>query len=499
MRALLLLSAALAGSIALAIGSAHAQQARSGSLDPSFGRNGKVTTSFGSKLSAQANALALQRDGKIVAVGTRSTPEFTSPQFALARYNANGSLDRSFGTGGKVTVDSGNWAYAAMVQPNGRIVVAGGYGDGGNFALARFDTDGSLDASFGTGGWVMTHFGSGTGTGVGALARQPDGKVVAAGGASNGTDTDFALARYNANGSLDTSFGTGGKVTTAISPGSDAASALALQPDGKLIVAGSDSSRDFALARYNPNGSLDTSFGTGGKVTTPIGSGDDQARDIALQADGKLVAVGYSSDEGGAFTMDFALVRYAADGSLDTSFGGTGKVRTNLGPAYDDAFALVLQPDSKLVAAGYSDTGSEGDFALARYKANGSLDTSFGTDGKVTTSLYPGSGVAFALARQPDGKLVAAGYSSYTSRGDFALVQYLSGRERCVVPNVTRKTSAQAKLAATRAYCSLGRITRSYSDTVEKGRVISQRPSAGAKRPVGAKVSLVVSKGARGA
>src|SRR6266542_226493 len=393
MRALLLLSAALAGSIALAIGSAHAQQARSGSLDPSFGRNGKVTTSFGSKLSAQANALALQRDGKIVAVGTRSTPEFTSPQFALARYNANGSLD----------------------------------------------------ASFGTGGWVMTHFGSGTGTGVGALARQPDGKVVAAGGASNGTDTDFALARYN------------------------------------------------------PNGSLDTSFGTGGKVTTPIGSGDDQARDIALQADGKLVAVGYSSDEGGAFTMDFALVRYAADGSLDTSFGGTGKVRTNLGPAYDDAFALVLQPDGKLVAAGYSDTGSEGDFALARYKANGSLDTSFGTDGKVTTSLYPGSGVAFALARQPDGKRVAAGYSPYTSRGDFALVQYLSGRERCVVPNVTRKTSAQAKLAATRAYCSLGRITRSYSDTVEKGRVISQRPSAGAKRPVGAKVSLVVSKGARGA
>src|SRR6266542_266746 len=445
MRALLLLSAALAGSIALAIGSAHAQQARSGSLDPSFGRNGKVTTSFGLKLSAQANTLALQRDGKIVAVGTRSTPEFTSPQFALARYNANGSLDRSFGTGGKVTVDSGNWAYAAMVQPNGRIVVAGGYGDGGNFALARFDTDGSLDASFGTGGWVMTHFGSGTGTGVGALARQPDGKVVAAGGASNGTDTDFALARYNANGSLDTSFGTGGKVTTA------------------------------------------------------IGSGDDQARDIALQADGKLVAVGYSSDEGGAFTMDFALVRYAADGSLDTSFGGTGKVRTNLGPAYDDAFALVLQPDSKLVAAGYSDTGSEGDFALARYKANGSLDTSFGTDGKVTTSLYPGSGVAFALARHPGGKLVAAGYSSYTSRGDFALVQYLSGRERCVVPNVTRKTSAQAKLAATRAYCSLGRITRSYSDTVEKGRVISQRPSAGAKRPVGAKVSLVVSKGARGA
>src|SRR6266511_3945321 len=118
MRALLLLSAALAGSIALAIGSAHAQQARSGSLDPSFGRNGKVTTSFGSKLSA---------------------------------------------------------------QPNGRIVAAGGYGDGGNFALARFDTDGSLDASFGTGGWVMTHFGSGTGTGVGALARQPDGKGVAAG------------------------------------------------------------------------------------------------------------------------------------------------------------------------------------------------------------------------------------------------------------------------------------------------------------------------------
>src|SRR5262245_54163007 len=153
-------------------------------------------------------------------------------------------------------------------------------------------TPGALDTTFGTGGKVRTSVGPGDSEAL-ALVRQPDGKLVAAGFASNGSTDDFALARYNANGTLDTSFGSGGKVLTAIGSSHDGISALVRQPDGKLVAAGWSATavgQVFALARYNPNGSLDTSFGSGGKVTTAIGSSFDLVFALALQPDGKLVA-----------------------------------------------------------------------------------------------------------------------------------------------------------------------------------------------------------------
>ena len=296
-----------------------------------------------------------------------------------------GSLDTTFGTDGKVTTnfsadDSGN---AVALQPDGKIVVAGYTNT--NFAVARYNADGTLDTTFDSDGKVTTAIGSGTDKGY-ALGLQPDGKIVVAGESHNGTDKDFALARYNANGTLDNTFGTVdsgqtrlGYATTTIGSADDVAYGLALQPDGKIVLAGQSnngSNLDFALARYNANGTLDTSFGTGGKVTTAFGNGIDSISAVALQPDGKIVVAGYTN-------TDFALARYNANGSLDTSFSNDGKVTTDLGTAFDAVYAVALQPDGKIVAAGEILTA----FGLARYNADGSLDTTFGEDGKVTT--YP--------------------------------------------------------------------------------------------------------------
>jgi uncharacterized delta-60 repeat protein len=402
-------------------------QAQPGVLDPSFGAGGKVTTAIGSSSDA-AQAIALQPDGKLVVAG--GSVNGALYDFALARYYPDGSLDAGFGAGGKLTTAIGagiDEAHDLALQPDGKIVAAGRSWIGSNddFSLARYNPNGSLDASFNGTGKVTTPIGSGFDV-ANALVRQPDGKLVAAGYSDNGSNLDFALARYNPNGSLDTSFNGTGKVTTAIGSGYDAADALAVQPDGKLVVAGygsNGSNNDFALVRYNPNGSLDTSFGTGGKVTTAIGPGHDTASGLALQPDGKIVAAGGSIDGNG----HFALVRYNANGSLDTSFGTGGKVTTAIGSSDDSAHGLVLQPDGKLVAAGYSWNGSNNDFAVARYNADGSLDAGFGAGGKLTTAIGAGMDEAYGLALQPDGRLVVAGKSWNNSNPDFALARYVGG------------------------------------------------------------------------
>jgi uncharacterized delta-60 repeat protein len=315
-----------------------------GGLDPAFGTGGLVTTDFGS--TDQAFAVALQGDGKIVTAGRRGS------DVIVARYNANGSVDSSFGsTTGRVITNFGatEQALALVLQPDGRIVVAGRTNKpapNGNFdfALARYEAAGTLDLTFGTGGLVTTDFGGSVDRAF-AMALQPDGKLVVVGDA----DANFALARYNSNGSLDPGFGTDGKVITSFG-GTDQASAVILQPDGKIVVAGQTDtgiSIDFALARYMPDGSLDGAFGSGGRITTNFtGNSDDLGAAVVLQSDGKIVVGGTSED-------NFALARYTPDGGLDTTFGIEGKVTTNLG-GEDLLHALALQPDGAIVAVGES-------------------------------------------------------------------------------------------------------------------------------------------------
>jgi uncharacterized delta-60 repeat protein len=291
--------------------------------------------------------------------------------------------------------------------------------------LGRGRRPGDLDPTFGSGGKVTTDFAGGSDVAIG-VALQPDGKIVAAGSATPKATifSDFALARYNPDGSLDATFGSGGKVTTEFTGGSDRASAVALQPDGKIVAAGTaftGTSYNVALARYNPDGSLDATFGSGGKVTTEFTGNFDQANAVALQPNGKIVAAG---NTGAGTSHDFALARYNPDGSLDATFGSGGKVTTDFTGGSDQATALSLQPNGKIVAAGTASTGTILEFALVRYKKHGGLDPSFGSGGKVTTDFTGSNDVAWGVALQPDRKIVAVGGAG-TVNSDFALARYL--------------------------------------------------------------------------
>jgi uncharacterized delta-60 repeat protein len=400
-------------------------QAAAGDLDPSFGVGGKVTTDFGFAISTdRARAVVVEADGKLVAAGVAFSG--TSDDFALVRYSGDGSLDAGFGAGGKVMTDftdgSSDQADALAQQADGKLVAAGSSftPSGNDFAVARYLPDGTLDPSFGTGGKVTTDFGSDD---VGhALVVQGDGKLVVAGTAGG----NFALARYRPNGRLDPSFGPGGKVTTDFG-GIDEGLALAVQADGKLVAAGiAGPCCAFGLARYRANGRLDAGFGTGGKVITSFSGLDDRARAVVVQGDGKLVAAGYALTE---TSRDFALARYQPNGSLDAGFGTGGKVTTDFTGFVDEANGVAVQADGKLVAVGVArfPTGLDfSDFALARYQPNGTLDAGFGTGGKVTTDFSGGEDLGQAVAVQGDGRLVAAGLTATPTCCDFALARYLA-------------------------------------------------------------------------
>jgi uncharacterized delta-60 repeat protein len=250
--------------------------------------------------------------------------------------------------------------------------------------VLRYTSRGALDERFGNGGVVEVDFPGqppATSQGVG-VALQRDGKIVVAARAFSGSDPerhlDFAVARLNPDGSFDDGFGTGGRVTTGLLPAMDGGPwAIVIQLDGKIVLAGdavlpdSATGSDFALVRHNADGSVDAGFGSGGTVTTDFGSVEDSARGLVLQADGKLVVAGFTGVVGlpPGFTSDFALARYNADGSLDDSFGSGGKVRTHLGDRFIEARGVALQPNGRIVVAGFafSSPSSGASFVLARY------------------------------------------------------------------------------------------------------------------------------------
>jgi uncharacterized delta-60 repeat protein len=306
----------------------------------------------------------------------------------------------------------------------GRIATPEGEGHS-DFAVVRYNPDGTLDTSFGSGGIARTGLSGGGYDVAAAVVAQPDGKIIVAGvSASYSTfGLDFALARYDRHGRLDPGFGDGGVVRTAISTvQDDFAEALVLQPDGKLVAGGVSLGTGFALARYLPDGSLDTGFGSGGIVTTP---GTDWIHDLALQPDGKLVAAGTIFEEP---YLDFAVARYRSDGTLDSRFGTDGIARIDFLGGHDFANAVALLRDGRIVAAGGAGPPASGFsvFALARYRSDGTLDQRFGTGGRLTTD-FGGASYASGLAVQRDGRLVAAGVAApgpSISYGDFALARY---------------------------------------------------------------------------
>src|SRR6266496_4699317 len=362
---------------------------------------------------AYGQSVAAQRDGKILVAGYA---EVRNNQFALVRYNSDGSLDTSLNGSGKLTTALGArdcHGQGVALQSDGKIVVAGySFNAGGycSFTVLRYGADGSLDTSFADSGKVTTNIGTKNASAE-SVTIQSDGKIVVA-GSFNASNNDFAVVRYSVNGTLDTSFNKTGKATADFGA-DDFGRSVAMQGDGRIVVTGYTtksyySKKHCALACFKANGSLDTSFNGTGKVTTDFGGdGNAEGRSVAVQTDGKIVVVGYAT---AGNTEKFALARYNAHGTLDTSFGDSGRVMTDVGISGSNATGVALQKDGKIVIAGYAvnNSGTDYDFACVRYNTDGKIDQSFGDGGKIMTSVGQGDIKANSLAVQ-DGKIIVAG------------------------------------------------------------------------------------------
>jgi uncharacterized delta-60 repeat protein len=471
---------------------AGAVSAAQGDLDPTFGRGGKVITDFGA--SEIGLSIAHQPNGKVVVAG--------GDNFAVARYTGRGELDPTFDGDGKVTTDFGRYEAATdvAIQPDGKIVAVGRAFNPAvalDFAVARLNGDGSLDQTFGAGGRLLTTFTSESIEDAEAVVLQSDGKIVVAGRVRipPAPTLEFGLARYLPNGTLDPSFDGDGLVITPITGDNDELMDVAVQPDGKIVAAGSSYQpegrpnfvrSDIALTRYNQDGSLDPSFDGDGIVTPAFAPLNTHGDDLVLQPDGKLLVTGSGT-----------VTRFNADGTLDRTFGEGGRASSW---GQFEPRAAVVQPDRKILAVGTSSIipGSV-DFSVARLTANGRFDTSYGplVRGGVVTDFGNPEDLALDGVLQPDGKLTVSGMTRSTYGAgpwDFAVARYVAIRF-CVVPKLRGKTLRVARSSVMKTLCRVGAVKQKYSPQVKKGRVISQRPAPGTRVAEFTKVNLVMSRG----
>ena len=412
-----------------------------GCLDSTFGGVGFVHTDPDApEISNSVSAVVVQPDGKIVTAGRGQFPNTTTSfDFVVVRYNGDGSLDTSFGDvdplnpplhrGYSVTYISNgaDFANGLLLQPDGKIVVVGS-ANSGEMAAVRYNVDGTPDSSFGSGGKVLVTFGAKISAVAQGAALQSDGKIVMGGKA----DTQFALARLNSSGSLDSSFGTSGKLMVNPSgarSGINTALDVVLQRvpaitgEERIVLAGqsrtsSQANREWTLMRFKPNGATDTTFGTSGIVKTSFFGFGESAMRVAIDSSNQIIATGfvYSSDPSqcNAYIQDAAVVRYTQNGALDPSFGGGGKQTLDVYGGRDEPYGLALQTDGKIVMAGFSMSSdiTVQHILVVRLNVDGSLDSSFGpsANGIVTTAADRIKTVGYALALQPwDGKIVVAG------------------------------------------------------------------------------------------
>lgn len=426
-----------------------------GCLDLTLAGSGYVNTNLSSLYaSVEGRAVMAQPDGKII-VGARVAKSQTQWAYGVFRYNGDGSLDTSFGDpdqlnpplrlGYAVTaITSGtDSAWAALLQADGKIVLAGHALSATYMAAVRYNSDGTLDSSFGSGGKVTISFGKNVGAAANDIAQAADGKLVLAGD-SNG---QFALARLNTNGSLDSTFGAGGKLTLNASGtrgGSSYSFGLAFQrvPAGtgeeRIVVGGystnsSGNKQDWTLTRLKTDGSTDTTFGTAGLVKTSFFGFNDQIQKVRVDSSNRIIAAGNTytaSGDCGSYVMDVAVVRYTQDGGLDDSFAG-GRQTVDVYGGRDGLYGLAIQGNDKvvIVATAISSDGKSSSphhIALVRFNVDGSRDSTFGLlgNGLVTTNLYGMQSWGYALAVQPDGKLVVAGLVANPPANDMSVVRY---------------------------------------------------------------------------
>lgn len=394
----------------------------SGIRDSSFSEDG-FTSAHIFEFSVSPGGLAIQPNGRILIAGVHSIQD-AGNNFFVVRFNPGGTLDNSMDGDGILSdvKQYGNTVYyASAVQTDGKIITAGGARIAAfvfAFAIARYNTDGSLDNTFSQDGMATIAFalpeGSLNGSTAYAIAIQADGKIIVAGSCGNSQNEDFAIARFNIDGSLDNTFSDDGKLLTDFA-GRDRAYSVLLQDNGKIVVAGTRSSltsseyRDFALARYNADGTLDNSFSFDGKlITEDVG----KASAAIIQPDDKILVAG-------GWREDFSMVRYLSNGGLDQSFDFDGVVTIDFGGYSEVASAVSLLPDGRIIIAGTTG-GSDGTrMAVARFNPNGSPDLSFSADGKVVLQLGSTTEYCASLALLPDGRILLGGHGA----GDLALVR----------------------------------------------------------------------------
>jgi uncharacterized delta-60 repeat protein len=444
-----------------------------GALDPTFGTGaGYVTTALsGNKSEAYDNVFSvlLQNDGKIIAVG-KTDANLSTIAVGLARYNPNGSVDKSFGNAGVVIgpVAVNTLYIHAALYPNsgsandGKIVVGG---LAGGFSIGRYSSNGALDTAFGSSGKATANFASTSNYGVAFEVIQPDGKIVALGQTKDYTQTQ--LARFNADGSLDANFGQSGMVTGPVPD----PFALLLQADGKLLVVGAvygSYGGGLELARYNVDGTLDGSFGSGGVViSSAIGTGLAGAIYPASSTNyGKFVVMGAATGNGSSLE----IARFNADGSVDTNFGNAGEVTAPAAQITANIAAtegIAIQSDGRIVVSGHGSSGTGSAFATARYNADGSPDSTFGSGGIVKTSISTTASNSSAVALQADGKIVVAGDASNGTKYNFALARYLGDSTGFTVTGFPAKIAAGTTGTFTATIKdSLGNNLTGYTGTV---------------------------------
>ena len=419
-----------------------------GSLDSTFGVSGKVVTNI-TGIDDRIQSILIQADGKIVAGG--ATKLGTKYDFCLVRYNDNGNLDNAFGVNGVAITDVGNdddIIRNIKLQPDGKIITAGETYNGTDydFVLARYDSLGLLDSTFGVNGIQITNTFNGDDY-TGTIVLDASGRIYLYGQ----NTSEGIVARYTSNGILDTAFSNAGIAYINLT-GGHFSSAMAVQTEKEFVCTGRFLN-DFMLFRLDTTGIIDTLFGNNGFAITNIGSSLEQINSICILNDSAIiVGGGYDPSNTGA-NWDYVLAKYNIDGIIDSTFGNNGTVITQLSNSRDILCEIKLQPDGKIIAAGY--TGATPNFALARYNENGSLDLAFGNNGIVVTDFAFNYDVAYTMAIANDYKILAAGATFDGSQWSFALARYFSGLNVGVVDFEKQPLPVQAYPNPVKNYATL--------------------------------------------